>query len=781
MMLLGRCNLPIIVTSALLLALGTAVIAAAQSPVLQPGRVIVPADEHQENLLPNASFECGTAGWGSAENDVMPGWFGPMNSLFGRLDTTTSVHGRASLKIELTPETQPIAYCDYSRTQSHPIKSPLAANIGWIAVTRGKPYVFSVAMKAIKDNTPARLVVRQFCAAAIEKPVRVSTQWQRYQLAFAPDADAVYVLAGPELHASDGGKPAPANATVWLDALQLTAAPTNQFVTRRRVEMGIVTEKPGNVFSWTEPLGFHVTVAVADAHRPEKTNISLRLIDFLGKEVWRERVSTSVPTNSSRELDIVAPPSPMRRGFLRMEATMTSGSIAETRQMRLAVIPDDPMPDSRFGLNHAFGWPELLALSQRAGLVWNRNWSLKWQDVEPARGQFTFDQSDSEINRLLQPGFRVLGLAAFPASMWSSSAPASVQPPDPWYRPLTQSPDRERQQEEIAYERGSPTLRMGYAAREFGDFENYVRQTVAHYKGRIHDWQVFNEPVLTGYALSKANGYAMSDYVKHIDAFAKIARQADRKCRIVAGFSVPGWPAKKEHVLPAVKDFEPFFLAGGLKSIDVFTLHIYPAEPPEFIEALLQQLNAAMDRHGGRRPIWVTECAYYADDEPWALPVTNPCGHLASERDQAAYLVRMSTIFLANGVEKVFFHSGLGSGINHTNPWTMFLRYNGEPYQCYASHAIMARLLSPTCRFIKQIPLEREVRAYLFQDTTRALAVVWTPENAKTAMLRLSRADLQIVDLMGHEHAATSFAPSAMPCYLIGNSLSAADLEKALH
>ena len=131
----------------------------------RPGRVIPMPSETPQNLIPNASFECGTDGWGSTEREVLPGWYGTLNGLFGKLDSTTAADGHNSLKIELTPENTPVAFNDYLHTVRHPIKAPLAANVGWIEVKPGEKYTFSVAMKAAEAGTPARLVVRQFRAA----------------------------------------------------------------------------------------------------------------------------------------------------------------------------------------------------------------------------------------------------------------------------------------------------------------------------------------------------------------------------------------------------------------------------------------------------------------------------------------------------------------------------------------------------------------------------------------------------------------------------------------
>lgn len=129
-----------------------------------------------------------------------------------------------------------------------------------------------------------------------------------------------------------------------------------------------------------------------------------------------------------------------------------------------------------------------------------------------------------------------------------------------------------------------------------------------------------------------------------------------------------------------------------------------------------------MDQYGVRRPIWLTETAYSADDEPWITPADvyfpSPA-YLASERMQAEYEVRYNTILLANGVEKIFYHAGTGSGINHNNLWTMFLRYQSEPYKAYASQAVQAKLLTP--REVRQASLARPAALGLCVSRCRAV------------------------------------------------------------
>ena len=192
-----------------------------------------------------------------------------------------------------------------------------------------------------------------------------------------------------------------------------------------------------------------------------------------------------------------------------------------------------------------------------------------------------------------------------------------------------------------------------------------------------------------------------------------------------------------------------------------------------------------MDERGERRPIWFTEHAYFADDEPWSITTEKNFFtemSLPSERRQAEYEVRFCMILLANGVEKIFFHAGIGSAINHGNVWKMFLRYGGEPYKCYASQAVMAQLLTPDCKFVKRLLPDEPIRAYLFADANskRTVGVFWSPAGTKPKAVRLSNPGLQLWDIMGRPQASQTFVPGESPVYIVGEGVSAEEFEKAV-
>lgn len=713
----------------------------------RPGQVI-PAGKGK-NLIPNAGFECGPDGWGSAEWDRVTHWGGRMNRLFGEPDESAALEGRRSLRIDLSPQNQPVCFFDYYELCRAPVRAPLAANVGFVEVEPGKRYTLSVYMKAEQAGTPARLAVRQFQSGSFEKAVRVSANWERYSLSFTPTARWCYVLAGPDLRATKEDATPPQSATLWLDAVQLEkgSEPT-KFTPAAPVEFGITTSKTGNVYGWDEPIGWTVALRSAEGAGSRDVKFRFSLEDGLGREVWSDAsLGASMPSGANGRHVMTLEPDAARRGFLRLKATAAWDGQTQERSIRLAVIPKYKLQDSRFGVNHAYPWPHLLDECRQAGLIWVRDWSLKWQDVEPEKGRFTFGETDYQIDRPRRHGLQVLGLLPFPSSNWASSAPASV--PGKGSYPQNRA-------------------RVAYAPRDLGEFENYVEKTVAHYKGRIRWWQVFNEPLYTDYSLPRKLGYDGATYARLVQAAARAARRADPQCRVLAGIG-----AIQEGQILA--DFDRFFSAGGLAAIDAVDVHHYPGiRPPEFLENLLAKLNALMEKHGGRKPIWMTEYGYYADDEPAVVPVSHSGFNrpLASEQRQAEYAVRWAVIALAGGVEKVFYHAGTCQGINGDNLEGVFYKYGGQPRKIYAAQAVMAHLLTPSTEFVKPLDLGSGVKGYLFRDGARLVAVAWSPGRSQPKPVRLAHDKLELWDLMGRPQSARELTPGSSPVYVLADGLS---------
>jgi hypothetical protein len=123
-----------------------------------------------KNFVPNSSFECGTANWGSFTYGLS-GWAGNLYRLEGESDGTVAQHGRHSLKIALTPNTLPVFFFDYYDPIRQPVRRVLAANQGWFRVTPGEMLTLSAFLRADADGVAAQLAAqagdgRQGMAAA---------------------------------------------------------------------------------------------------------------------------------------------------------------------------------------------------------------------------------------------------------------------------------------------------------------------------------------------------------------------------------------------------------------------------------------------------------------------------------------------------------------------------------------------------------------------------------------------------------------------------------------
>lgn len=710
----------------------------------RPNHVIDSAG--QANLVPNASFECGDDGWGSSEPERDGHWGGGLNHLIGQIDRRVAYDGQASLRIELGGQQTPVRYFDYFELQRQPTLAPLAANQGWIEVEPNRPYRLSVWMKAGADETPGLLAVREFGGRTQRTAVRITPQWHRYELGFKPASRWCYVMAGPDLRTTRETPQPPATATVWLDAVQLEAgAQATPFIPRSALELGLSTDRPGNVFSTDETAVISAHVQAADGQTPVSVEATVR--DFFDRIVLRTTIPSQSPAPTkpaaARSYRLELPRQPNRlAGFLTLEVRAAQASQSDTRSLRLAIVPSAPR-ESRFGVNHAYPWPHLLDLCRKNGLLWVRDWSLKWSDIEPEPGRFDFAEADLQIDRPRRHGLSVLAMVPFPSSNWSSSAPASV--------PVSNAYPASRE-------------RIAFAPREAGGLSRFVEKTVAHYRDRIEWWQVFNESLYTSYSLPRKEGYDGKTYAGLTQAFVEGARRADPKCKILAGLG-------GLHQGQLMNEWEQFFAAGGAKGVDAIDIHHYPRlQAPEYIEPLLTDFRALMARHGQRQPIWLTEFGYYADDDLVTVPArfSGFDRPLPSERMQAAYAVRWSVIMLAAGVDKLFHHAGTCDSLDADSLQGVFFQYGGAPKRIYAAQAIMARWLTPATKFVKKVDCGAHGRAYLFAAGEQALAVAWTPEAFSAE--RLARdARVSAFDLMGRPIAEASLPLEETPIYLFAD------------
>jgi hypothetical protein len=422
------------------------------------------------NALPNSGFECGGAGWGGWGAEL-PGWGGEVFRLLGEWDSERVFEGRHSWKLSFSPQTLPVCYFDYYEPVESPVKVPLIGHAGWIPVERGQPYAFSAWVAADRPHLPVRVVCWQADGRRLEKTFSVGQEWTRVQLTFTAETDFACGFVGPDLKQAE--KP---EGTLWLDALQWEQRkePT-PYRPREPLEAQVETDRLGNIF--TDPQGgltFRLR-ACNTSETPQTLRGALTVTDYLDQRVWQQEVNLAVEPQQATHVEyerILAG----RRGFFRLQWQPAGGP---AQRVRCAVIEPSPESDSLFGMNHAFSWEFLLRLSHQAGIRWWRDWSVKWQTVQPQPGEFDFRAPDAQLERVLNAQGQVLVLLPFPSAAWATK------------------PDREKINAQAGDDRYlQQRLVVACKPQRLEDFAAYVRASVEPSR-TVRTFEILNEPLYT--------------------------------------------------------------------------------------------------------------------------------------------------------------------------------------------------------------------------------------------------------------------------------------------
>ena len=688
------------------------------------------------NAVPNSSFECGGSGWGCWAPGI-PGWGAQLFQLLGEWDTSRAYHGRACWKLSLSPEALPVAYFDYFNPVQAPVRTVLLGHEGWVPVEPGRAYVVSAYVQADRAGLPVRVSVREAEGPWHSEVFPVGTEWQRVQVTFVPEKRFACAFVGPDL--SEVARP---EGTVWVDAVQFEpGTQATAYAVRSDVETFVGTDRVGNVF--TDPsagLSFRVRSFNASPAEKQLRGV-LTVTDFRDRVVWRSEPQVAVGGRAAAETAFERVLEG-RKGFFRVRWE-PEGGLAQ--QLRCAVIEPSPERDSAFGMNHAFSWEFLLRLSQAAGLRWWRDWSVKWQTVQPAPDGFDFRVPDAQIQRVLDADGRVLVLLPFPSADWAAKADAA----------------------KLAAEAGSndylrQRLPAAFKPQRMEDFARYVQAAVQHYGAHIKCFEVLNEPLYTNYALPARFGYSTADYVEVLRAAYEAAKAADPGCTVVGGISGP----------PDMEWTKDFVRQGGLRWCDVMNCHIYPHKGyPEAYEESFRVCEEEMRARGEAKPIWMTEFGVYADDDPPFSPYQVGDGTMteamrSSELAASGDIVRFAAVLFAHGVRKVFYHAGTCSALHDSSAENMFFEYGGSPLKQYAAQAALSRLMGPDVEFVRKWQEPSWLQAYEFRSRGRNVVLLWT-RRADAPPLPVPDG-YNALDLMGNVLPERQVMADDVPIYFVG-------------
>jgi hypothetical protein len=237
--------------------------------------------------------------------------------------------------------------------------------------------------------------------------------------------------------------------------------------------------------------------------------------------------------------------------------------------------PDEVIPRTLFGLHiHRVAlttpWPDAPFGSLRlwdAGVTW---WDM--QRIDKTKYEFRLaDKTVSLAESHQVEPFMTLGMTA----TWAASRPNDSAK----FRPGSVSEPRNMQ-----------------------DWRDFVQTLATRYKGRIHYWEVWNEP---------NDGAFYTGTIPNLVQISKVAYETLKQVDPSNMVSSP----PPTYGLKGVPWLNDYLRAGGGKYADIIGYHMY-VDKPEDIVPLAEKIHEVMNENGvGDKPLWNTETGWGLQDK----------------------------------------------------------------------------------------------------------------------------------------------------------------------
>lgn len=282
--------------------------------------------------------------------------------------------------------------------------------------------------------------------------------------------------------------------------------------------------------------------------------------------------------------------------------------------------PTSVIPASLFNMNvinlkYGAGWPNIPFHS------W-RSFYSDWSSLEPNKGEWHFEYLDREISLAHQQGVEMM-LILLNTPTWASARPKS---------PGCCSPD-------------APKGNIA-ETRNIEDWRNYVRTVATRYKGRVHYYELWNEPNVKRFY----SGTIEQLVLLNREAY-KVLKEVDPSIKVISSALSP----YGNHL----RYFEDYLVQGGDNYADIIGYHFYVApKSPEAMLPIIQQVQALMEKYRlDSKPLWNTETGWKIINRDKNIKDEELPGNPLSSIDASAYIARSYILSWAAGVERLYWYA----------------------------------------------------------------------------------------------------------------------------
>ena len=677
------------------------------------------------NVIENGSFEVGLGhGWGLAENRTVP-----LQPLW---DKTQAYHGQASVKLPLDPSAR-----SYGEDLS------LVSKI--YTLKPNKQYTLSAWVKtASNDNVSGSLsIVNTFDPPpgypgkeGLVTTFTATSNWQRVSvtgyLRKYPTSDYQITITGR------GG----AGQYLWIDAVQLEEGAVSDAAIKPTapLELGLVTTQPSRVFYEDEPIRMDLLAHNGSGHAVSG-EVKYVVYDYLNRKVREGGQSVNVAAQTTQTTALNLPTG--LRGVFRVVVWL-NGQDKTLEEVVYSVVPRPRTtgadPTSMIGIHSNFETFQFDVL-ERLGVKWDDVMSpasfFRWSLAEPQDDQFVW--YDAEIQLALDRGVTILGTIGYAWPAWADS-------------------------------NGVPNL---------DKWEEFVGQMVAHYRGRIHYWEIWNEP-------NRAWGSQPDLYAQILKRAVDAIERTDPDAKIVSMGGAQLYYI--EQVIASLQRLYPTW--NWAQHVDAVSTHLYPLNEggaEDFKTRIIDVYHL---------PVWNTEIGewdwgfYLGSNSNFVAWGENLFPHTDAERyyetspDTVGNLTKNFLTTIGAGFSKYFYYdSRIIAAPNTLRTQPTILEYDDTVRPKGVAYSILAYLFDHSVG-LGRIPLQdANAVAYLFDRAGTPLVGLWTGDKGNGAVtLSLPASQYKVYDSMGNPLTVSNgvIPYGRTPVYIEGQGISAAALRSAL-
>ncbi len=479
----------------------------------------------------------------------------------------------------------------------------------------------------------------------------------------------------------------------------------------------------------------------------EGVAVTLRVKNQQGEDMG-EVISLKSSSPDRRDFELPSLP----YGCYELQVSSEKKGKTSVERRSLAVTPPlvrGPAPESSFGITTPLSlqgdhFNETLVRDafQRiaaSGDRWFRLW-VRWDDIEDAPGHYQWSNLDRVVELAQENGLELYPCLTGGALPFQTTEPLKKER---WGMMTT-----------ACYE--PPNLEL---------WKNYLRAFAERYKGKIGVYQIWNEP-------DAKNGFypfSPKAYVEVLKASAETLRAVDPSLRIgLGGFAsalIGGGGKTTYSQTDSAWSGSLFYAEHPSSYFDIVDLHYYSVFEPD--QSWDRNVRAARATHRflesigeGGKPLWNSETSMYSGKEGEIGGWGNT--KYLSEQAQGMELIRFYVQSLAVGIQRSFWYCLFGEmGI---------IQEDFSPKPAYTAQVNVARLLQGA-RFVEELHVALNVRAYRFQVSGREVIALWsTGDTMSMGITHGGKEKWTQVDAFGneqpHEETSTLLKLTGDPIFL---------------